>query len=326
MSPLQSPKLVVDWSESDHFHRFYIEYTSQPYLSAQILNTLMIRRYHKYLNPKDLPRKIGCVCWAHVIPHLINFATLLTITLKLKQCHRTLRKTWTSYWRRIWLLLYLPCNLKCLLNAEVLEEIRKLNSKFDILQSDHLITKKVNSELSSRLVNMERQRWTNAQYWKRECLELVSIPKGVEQKDLEGKVLSVLEKVGCKIDPDNIEDCHRLSKKNDNVIIKFSRRKDCQHFHRVKRDLRNLNLEDLGFHGENRIYINRSLCQYYRMLWSKSKKLHSMGRIHSFYIADESIKIKVHENSTPLAIIHVNYFEYNFPDVDLSPTSTSLSG
>ena len=99
------------------------------------------------------------------------------------------------------------------------------------------------------------------------------IPKEVEQKDLEGKALSVLEKVGCKRDPDNIEDCHRLRKKSDNVIIKFSRSKDCQHVLRVKRDLRNLNLKDLGFHGENKIYIN----QYYRMLWSKSKILHSMG-------------------------------------------------
>ena len=42
-------------------------------------------------------------------------------------------------------------------SAEVLEEIRKLNSKFNILQSDLLVTKKVNSELSNRLVNKERQ-------------------------------------------------------------------------------------------------------------------------------------------------------------------------
>ena len=46
-----------------------------------------------------------------------------------------------------------------------------------------------------------------------------------------------------------------------------------------------------------------------------------MGRIHSFYIAGKSIKIKVHENSTPLVITHVNDFAYHFPDVDLSPTS-----
>ena len=119
-------------------------------------------------------------------------------------------------------------------------------------------------------------------------------------------MLSVLERVVCKTDPDNIEDFHQLSKKSDNVIIRFSRRKDCQHVLRVKNDLRNLNLRDLGFHGKNKIYINRSFCQYYRILWSKSKKLHSMGRIYSFYITGESIKIKVHENSTPLAITHVN--------------------
>ena len=137
---------------------------------------------------------------------------------------------------------------------------------------------------------MERQCWANAQYSRRECLEIVAIPKEVEQKNLKSKVMSVLEKVGCKIDPDNIEDCHRLSKKSDNTIIKFSRRKDCQHVFRVKRDTRKLNLDYLGFRGENKIYTNWSLCQYYRMLWSKSKKLHSMGKIHSFYIAGNLLK------------------------------------
>ena len=43
-------------------------------------------------------------------------------------------------------------------NAEVLEEIRKLNIKFDIMQSDVVVTKKMNLELSSRLANMECQR------------------------------------------------------------------------------------------------------------------------------------------------------------------------
>ena len=41
-----------------------------------------------------------------------------------------------------------------------------------------------------------------------------------------------------------------------------------------------------------------------------------------FYTARESIKIKVHENSTPLVITHVNDFRHHFPEVDLSPTST----
>ena len=68
---------------------------------------------------------------------------------------------------------------------------------------------------------------------------------------MESKVLSVLEKDGCKINPHNIDDCHGLSKKSNSAIIKFSRRKDCQHVLLVKKDRRNLNLEGLGFHGEN---------------------------------------------------------------------------
>ena len=87
-------------------------------------------------------------------------------------------------------------------NAEVLEEICKLNSKFDI-------------------GNIERQWWISVQYARRECSEVVSIPKEVEQNDLKGKMLSVLENVGCKIEPDNMEDCHRLSKNSDYAVIKF---------------------------------------------------------------------------------------------------------
>ena len=92
---------------------------------------------------------------------------------------------------------------------------------------------------------MECQNWAITKSSKRECLEVVGIPREVEQKDLEGKMLSVLEKVGCKIDRDNIGDCHWLSKKSDNVIIN------------------NLNLEYLGFHEESK---NRILCQYYDYL------------------------------------------------------------
>ena len=76
------------------------------------------------------------------------------------------------------------------------------------MQSDLLVIKKVNSELSSRLVNMECQYLANVQYSRRECLDVAGIPKDVEQKVIEGKELSVLEKVGCEIDPDSNEDTY----------------------------------------------------------------------------------------------------------------------
>ena len=49
-------------------------------------------------------------------------------------------------------------------NNKVLEEIGKLNDNFSKLESELSVTKQVYSLLSSRLLNMEFQCWTNAQY------------------------------------------------------------------------------------------------------------------------------------------------------------------
>ena len=66
-------------------------------------------------------------------------------------------------------------------NNKVLEEIRKLNDNFSKLESELSVTKQVSSLLSRRLVNMERQCWANAQYSKRECLDITGIPSKAEQ-------------------------------------------------------------------------------------------------------------------------------------------------
>ena len=57
------------------------------------------------------------------------------------------------------------------------------------------------------------------------------------------------------------------------------------------------------------------------MLWSKSKELHSLSKIYSFFISGDTIKIRVNGNNSPLSITHVDYFGKHFPDVDLSPLS-----
>ena len=58
------------------------------------------------------------------------------------------------------------------------------------------------------IVDMERQCWANAQYSRRECLEVVGIHRDVSNEDLESKVLEVFNKVGCEIPSRDIEACH----------------------------------------------------------------------------------------------------------------------
>ena len=81
--------------------------------------------------------------------------------------------------------------------------------------------------LPNRLVTLERQCWPNAQYSRRECLDIAGIPREVSGEVLEQMVLNIFDKIGCSISPDPIASYHCISKKSDTVIVKFSRRKDC---------------------------------------------------------------------------------------------------
>ena len=177
----------------------------------------------------------------------------------------------------------------------------------------------MNSELEKYVTKLQRQCWANAQYSRRECLEITGIPQNIEHNQLEGKVIQVLYKVGCNIS-DNAEACHRISSKSDQVIITFFRRKECQQVLSVKKDLKNLNMVDVGLPENTRLFVNQSLCSYYRVLWSRSKKLLSMGKINNFHISNGTIKIKIQEG-TPLSITRNADFEKYFPGVDLSPGS-----
>ena len=106
-------------------------------------------------------------------------------------------------------------------NSQIMDQIRKLNEDFEKLQFELTVAKQVNSVLSERLVSMERQCWANAQYSRRECLRLVGVPRSISDGDLEEKVLKIFEKVGCPLEGNNIEACHRIIKTNERMM-KFS--------------------------------------------------------------------------------------------------------
>ena len=102
---------------------------------------------------------------------------------------------------------------------------KKLVYLFDHpFQPELAVTKQMNTELTKRIETLERQCWANAQYSRKECLEVVGIPRQVDDNLLETKVLSVFEKVGCTIDPGFVDDCHRLGKSSDRVIQVFSQK------------------------------------------------------------------------------------------------------
>ena len=145
-------------------------------------------------------------------------------------------------------------------NIGWVDEIGKLNDDFSKFKADVNIAKNTNNLLSQRVVDLEGQCWVNVQYLRRECPEVVGIPRSVDGNTLEEKVIQVFKKAGFNMNSSNIEACHRITKKNDRVIVKFSRRKNCQRVLSVKKNLQKFKMEDIALTGDNKIFILITVC------------------------------------------------------------------
>ena len=117
----------------------------------------------------------------------------------------------------------------------------------------------------------------------------------------------------------NIEGCRRVGKKGT-TIVNFCKRKITKQVLNFTKDLTKLSMEKLQLTGQSKLYINQSLWPYYIVLWSKSKFLHRMDKIFSYYVSNDTVKTKIQETSQALSIIHTSDLEKLVLDVDLSPT------
>ena len=77
------------------------------------------------------------------------------------------------------------------------------------------------------------------------------------------------------------------------------------------RYMKGKNLTSLGINKP--IYINDSLCTYYKKLWAKCKKLRDNQVIHAFWISNGSIKLKVSETGNVHTVTHDVDLEVLFP-------------
>ena len=72
-----------------------------------------------------------------------------------------------------------------------------------------------------------------------------------------------------------------------------------------------MNLSSIGITAP--VYMNDSLCSYYKVLWQKCKKLWSRKFIHTFWVSNGSIKLKIADNDRVYTITHNNDLEELFP-------------
>ena len=124
----------------------------------------------------------------------------------------------------------------------------------------------------------------------------------------------MLQHIGVGITGESIEACHRLNIQSDRTIVKFPRRKDCEHFMRKKIELRILKPSELDLPNGAKLYKNESLSPYYRSLWNQCKKLWNKQGIFSSFTVNGSTRIKISENGPYNIITHIDDLKDIFPD------------
>ena len=196
------------------------------------------------------------------------------------------------------------------------KELNELRNYFKKIESELSVSINVNSKLHERVVALKRQCWGNSQYSRRECLEITLVPDSISKNDLEETTLKIFDKLDVTIDPSNIEDCHWLKSNGpEKVIIKFARRKDANLIRKKKTKLKGMNLCSIAIN--NPIFINDSLCQYYKMLWRKCKNLWSNKYIHPLWVSNGILRLKLTASGRVHVITHSQDLDELFPENEL---------
>ena len=79
------------------------------------------------------------------------------------------------------------------------------------MESQLLVTRRVNDNLVKQNYFLERKCATNEQYSKQECLEISGIPDSLANNNLEETVLKIFNETGVTVNSRDAEACHCLN-------------------------------------------------------------------------------------------------------------------
>ena len=127
--------------------------------------------------------------------------------------------------------------------SKLSENVDRLVTANDKLNSELLIVRNVNQNLQNRIINLEKQQSKSEQYNRRNNVEISGISNEVSDQNLEETVIGICKDSGIDVNSLDIEGCHRLSlgrnttNTNKRVIVKFVNRKHSEAMLQHKKDI-----------------------------------------------------------------------------------------
>ena len=160
-----------------------------------------------------------------------------------------------------------------------------------MVNSNLSISKRCNELLLERITQLERNNLNNAQYNRTETLEINPVPSDIADDVLEQSVCQALSLTGISAQPDDLQACHRMRKK-DRVIIKFKCRKQKHRVLSNRKTLQNESLDFTQLKSSGKLFVNESMCHENHQLACKCRQLKSARKIHSTRFYNSTLHIK----------------------------------
>ena len=175
--------------------------------------------------------------------------------------------------------------------------------RFEVVSSDLAIARNCNKLLTERVVQLERNAVTNAQYHRRESVEVIPVPPSINDEKLKVNICKAFSLTGHEVKPSDLQACHHLKKK-ESVIIKFKCRKLKRSVLVNTKNLRNRSedLHQLRFSGK--LFISESMCHKNHRLAYKCRQRKNAGKFHSTWFWNNAVNVKHSEKSNSVKIFH----------------------
>ena len=140
------------------------------------------------------------------------------------------------------------------------------------------------------------------------------MPADITEDVLEESICKALSLTGVNVVPNDLHACHRM-KGTDRVIVKFKCRKQKNSVMYKRKNLgdKSQELSNLKFSG--RLFVSESISHKNQQLAYKCRQLKSARKIHSTWLFNNVMKLKLTEHGRIYKIFHVTDIE-NLSEID----------
>ena len=96
--------------------------------------------------------------------------------------------------------------------------------KYNELHSELQVSKNCSNLLHNRVIKLEKNALSTAQYVRREIIKISPVPRSISDQNLEEQVCKALSLTGIKAEDKDLHACHHMNRRG-RVILKFKDRK-----------------------------------------------------------------------------------------------------